>query len=396
MTVDQPGARRILEWLRERRPAMVALLRRLVAAESPSNEPAVVRQLLATLAAELEAAGLSTRWVRAGRSAGVLYAVVQPRTRGLPMQLVVGHCDTVWPVGTVRERPITIDNKSLRGPGAFDMKGGLVQLLFALRALHALGLRPPATTVVFIDSDEELGSPGAARLLGHFARHAARAFVLEPAFGGTGKLKTERKAAADFTVVVRGRAAHAGVNPEEGASAILEMSHQIQRLFALNDPARGITVNVGTIDGGVRPNVVAPEVQATVDVRVRTAADAAAIEARLRAFAPTTPGTTVEVRGGFGQLPMEATPRNQALWRLARGLGRQLGLELEAAASGGVSDGNTTSRYTATLDGLGPVGSGAHAVDEQVDVTRMAERCALLTLLLCAPVDGAGDDGAAP
>jgi glutamate carboxypeptidase len=388
MTVGRPDARQLLEWLRARRPAMVELLRRLVAAESPSNEPAVVGELLSTLAGELDGAGLSPRRVRAGRSAGVLYAVPRARVRGLPFQLLVGHCDTVWPVGTLRERPIVIDGNTLRGPGSFDMKGGLVQMIFALRALRELGLRPPATPVVFIDSDEELGSPGATRILRHFARRAARAFILEPAYGRAGMLKTERKAAADFTVVVKGRAAHAGVNPEEGASAILEMSHQIQRLFALNDPERGVTVNVGTIDGGVRPNVVAPEVQATVDVRVRSAADAQAIEAALRALTPRTPGTTVEVRGGFGQLPMEATPRNQALWRMARGLGRQLGLELEAAASGGVSDGNTTSRYTATLDGLGAVGAGAHAVDEQVDLLRMAERCALLTLLVLAPVDG--------
>ena len=159
----------------------------------------------------------------------------------------------------------------------------------------------------------------------------------------------------------------------------------MQRLFALNDPARGVSVNVGTIDGGLRPNVVAPEVRATVDVRVPTAADGAAVEAAIRGLRPVNPLTTIQVEGGIEHPPMEPSPRNQALWRLARHLGRRLGLELEQAAVGGASDGNTTSQYTATLDGLGAVGDGAHAAHEQVETARMAERCALLVLLLLAP-----------
>jgi glutamate carboxypeptidase len=267
------------------------------------------------------------------------------------------------------------------------MKGGLVQMVFALRAMNGLRLRPPARAVAVVTSDEETGSADSTPLIRRLARRACRAFVLEPAFGREGKLKTARKGVGTFTVTITGRPAHAGLNPEEGASAVLELSHQIQRLFALNDPARGVTVNVGTIDGGVRPNVVAPEVKATVDVRVRTAADAEAVAAAIRGLTPVTPRTSLRVEGTFEHLPMEPLPRNQALWQLAQRLGRQIGLELEQEHVGGASDGNTTSQYTATLDGLGAVGDGAHAFHEQVDVGQMVRRCALLVLLLMAPVE---------
>jgi glutamate carboxypeptidase len=380
--------RQILDYLRGERPGMVKLLRRLALAESPSDNPAAVAPVLTTLATELERAGLTVRRFCGRVSAGTLYARPKPRRAGRPVQLLVGHCDTVWPVGTVGQMPVRVEGETVRGPGVFDMKGGLVQMLYALRAVRELGLRPPADGVAVINSDEEIGSPDSTPLIRRLARRAARAFVLEPAFGRDGKLKTARKASGGFTVTVAGRAAHAGINPEEGASAILEMSHQVQRLFALNDAARGITVNVGTIDGGLRANVVAAEVRASVDVRVRTRADAETVEAAIRGLRPVNPQTTIRVEGGITQLPMEPVPRNQSLWRLAQDLGRRLGLELDQAAVGGASDGNTTSQYTATLDGLGAVGDGAHAAHEQALIPQMAERCALLVLLLLSPVGG--------
>jgi glutamate carboxypeptidase len=380
--------RQILDHLRGQRQGMVDLLERLALAESPSDDPAAVAPVLAILTAELGRVGLAVRRFRGRVSAGTLYARPRPRGAGRPVQLLVGHCDTVWPVGTVGRMPVRVEGETLRGPGVFDMKGGLVQMLYALRAVRELGLPLPADAVVVINSDEEIGSPDSTPLVRRLARLAARAFVLEPAFGRGGDLKTARKASGGFTVTVTGRAAHAGINPEEGASAILEMSHQVQRLFALNDAARGITVNVGTIDGGLRANVVAAEVRASVDVRVRTRADAEAVEAAIRGLRPVDPQTAIRVEGGITQQPMEPVPRNQALWRLARDLGRRLGLELDQAAVGGASDGNTTSQYTATLDGLGAVGDGAHAAHEQARIPQMAERCALLVLLLLSPTGG--------
>jgi glutamate carboxypeptidase len=377
---------RVLDYLTGQRPAMVEVLQRLALAESPSGDRAAGGSVLGLLTGELEQAGLSVRRFRGRVSAGMLLGRPRPGAGALAPQLLVGHCDTVWPVGTLRSMPVAVEGDVLRGPGVFDMKGGLVQMLYALRAVRDLGLHTPAPSVVVVNSDEEIGSPDSTPLIRRLARRSARAFILEPAFGRAGKLKTARKACGGFTITVRGRAAHAGINPEEGASAILEMSHQVQRLFALNDPARGITVNVGTIDGGLRPNVVAPEVRASVDVRVRTRADAALVEAAIRGLRPVNPQTTIRVEGAITQPPLEPLPRNQALWRLAQDLGRRLGLELEQAAVGGSSDGNTTSQYTATLDGLGAVGDGAHAAHEQVWIPQLVERCALLVLLLAAPL----------
>jgi glutamate carboxypeptidase len=385
-TMTDDAVQRILSYLREHRQEMVDLLQRLVLAESPSDNPVAVTGALEILASELDKAGMLVRLLPGHVSAGVLYARRRYRATQTPRQLLIGHCDTVWPVGTVGQMPVRVEGDTIRGPGVFDMKGGLVQMLFALRAVEDLRLEPPADSVVVINSDEEIGSPDSTPLIRRLARCAVRAFILEPAFGRAGKLKTARKASGGFTVTVKGRAAHAGINPEEGASAILEMSHQVQRLFALNDAARGITVNVGTIDGGLRSNVVAAEVRASVDVRVRTRQDAIEVEAAIRGLRPVNPQTTIEVEGGIEQPPMEPLPRNQALWRQAQDLGRRLGLELDQAAVGGASDGNTTSQYTATLDGLGAVGDGAHALHEQAQIPQMVERCALLALLLLAPI----------
>jgi len=376
----------ILGYLAGRREAMVDLLERLARAESPSDDRAAVATVLAMLAAELEECGMKVRRYRGRVSGGLLFARPREQARRVPLQMLVGHCDTVWPLATVRAMPVRVDGETLFGPGVFDMKGGLVQMVSALRLLRELGFRPPARCVVVINSDEEIGSPDSTPLIRRLARRSARALILEPAFGRSGKLKTARKASGSFTITIKGRAAHAGINPEEGVSAILEMSYQVQRLFALNDAARGITVNVGTIDGGLRSNVIAPEVRASVDVRVRTRADAALVEAAIRALRPVNPSSTIEIEGGIEQPPMEPLPRNQALWRLAEGLGRRLGLDLDQAAVGGSSDGNTTSQYTATLDGLGAVGDGAHAAHEQARIPQMVERCALLVLLLMAPL----------
>jgi glutamate carboxypeptidase len=382
----------VLGYLRDQRQAMAELLARLALVESPSDDPAAVAPLFPLLSAELEHSGMSVRRFPGRTSAGTLLARPAEKAKGAPLQLLVGHCDTVWPVGAVRRMPVRVEGGTVRGPGVLDMKGGLVQMIYALRAVQELGLRPPARSVALINSDEEVGSPDSTPLIRRLARRAARAFVLEPAFGRAGKLKTARKAVGSFTVTITGRAAHAGLNPEEGASAVLELSHQIQRLFALNDPARGVTVNVGTVGGGVRPNVVAPEVRATVDVRAPTRAAAEEVTAAIRGLRPVNPKTAIHVEGGFGHPPMEPLPRNQALWQLARDLGRQLGLELQEAAVGGSSDANTTSQYTATLDGLGAVGDGAHAPHEHAEVGPMVERSALLVLLLLAPLPADGRD----
>ncbi len=364
---------------------MARLLKRLVEAESPSLEPESQAGPQAILRGELERLGYVVRYISGNYSGGQLLAIPHGRMKRRPLQLSIGHCDTVWPVGTLEQMPVRLRDGKLYGPGSYDMKGGLVNVVFAVKALQSLGLEPEVVPIVFVNSDEEIGSHDSAPHIERLARVVERVFVLEPAFGPGGRLKTARKGNGAFQVRVVGRAAHAGVEPQRGASAILELSMVIQRLFALNDPERGVTVNVGTIDGGLRTNIVAPESQATVDVRVASLDDARRLEQEMRALEATTPGTALIVTGGMNRPPMEKTPGNQLLWDIARELGRGIGLELEEGISGGGSDGNLTSLFAPTLDGLGPMGDGAHAAHEHVLLSSMPERSALLALLMLTP-----------
>ena len=378
-------ARRVLDHARDQRDLLVSLLRDLVSAESPSAEPAVhERARHVFMSALIE---LGWRVTEAGQADGPRHVYARParRPRGAMTQLVIGHYDTVWPVGTVADRPFTVDGNIIRGPGVFDMKGGLVQLILAFKTLQELGLKPDITPVVFVNADEEIGSRTSTRYIRMLARLANRALVLEPALGDDGDLKTERKGIGRFTVTVHGKAAHAGLDPTAGASAILELSHVIQKLFAMNDPDRGITINVGTIDGGVQPNVIAPHSTAVVDVRVPTVAEGDRVEKEIHGMRPVTPGVRLRVEGAIGRPSMEPTERNEALWQQAVAAAGQLGLPIGRARVGGGSDGNTTSQYTATLDGLGPVGHGAHAPQEFLYIDKTLDRVALLALLLLAP-----------
>ena len=364
---------------------MADFLRRLTLAESPSSEPQSQQRVRTLLADALQGVGYRTVEISGLRSGGQLYARPASRERHGASQLILGHYDTVWPTGTLKDMPFEIDANRVRGPGVFDMKGGLVQLVFALRSLSLLAMETEVTPVIFLNSDEEIGSRESGRHIRRLARAVDRAFVLEPSLGTGGAIKTARKGVGRYTVIIKGRAAHAGLDPESGASAIFELSFVIQKLFALNDPERGISVNVGTIDGGLQPNVIAPESRAVIDVRVATRSDAERVDQAIRAIEPATPGVRLEVEGGIGRPPLEPTPRNRVLWELAQTRGREIGLELTEGRAGGGSDGNTTSLYTATLDGLGPVGDGAHAHHEYLDLDRTIERAALLTLLLLAP-----------
>jgi glutamate carboxypeptidase len=379
-------AQHIFEHLDGRRAAMLELLERLVLCESPSTDPSTQTGVMRVLSEAFEARAFQPRVLRGKRSGGMLLAMPADRRRHRPHQLVLGHCDTVWPVGTLQTMPVRTEDGIFWGPGSYDMKAGLVQGLFAIEALHNAGASPlTVTPVFFINSDEEVGSHDSTRLIVRLAKGADRCFVLEPSLGPEGHLKTARKGVGRFVITVRGKAAHAGLEPGEGASAILELSHIIQKLFALNDPDKGITVNVGTIDGGLSPNMVAPESKAAVDVRVPTREDADRIERAIHSLEAQTPGTDLVVEGGVRRPPMERTPRNQRLWALARRGADELGIEIEQAAAGGGSDGNTTSLFAPTLDGLGAVGGGAHAVNEHLVLSQMVERAALLARLLAYP-----------
>ncbi len=375
-------AHSVRAYLERHQDQMLAVLEALVRAESPTNVPEAQAEIQEKLSRLLRTLDYRVTHIPSPQTGGHLYARPQARPRGRPVQLLVGHCDTVWPPGTIQDMPFEVEDNIVRGPGVFDMKGGLVQMIFALAALRGVGVSPEVVPIIFINSDEEQGSPTSRRHLQRLARCAEWAFVLEPALGLTGKLKTSRKGGGRFIIQIQGKTAHAGLDPEGGSSAILELSHVVQQLHELNDPEAGISVNVGTIDGGTQPNVVAGAGRAEVDVRVVTHEQAREVERAIRNLETTMTETSLVIEGSFGRMPMEPTPAARRLWDRARRAADLLGVSLEEGRSGGVSDANTISQHTPTLDGLGAVGDGAHAQHEFCELDKMVERSALLALLL--------------
>ena len=382
---------RVLEAVRARKDEWVSLLVALASLESPTTEPGAQGPVQDLLSKRFTGLGYRVRRVRGASTGGSILAVPSTRKRR-NFQLLLGHTDTVWPRGTLDTMPVDHTGPVLKGPGVFDMKSGLTNAVMALRVLRELGLEPELPPVVLFNSDEEMGSPESTPLIQRLGRSAARVFVLEPALGLEGKIKTARKGTGRFTVRIFGRAAHAGLDPEQGASAIQELALVVQSLHDLTDFVDGVVVNVGEVQGGVRRNVVAAEARAEVDVRVRSLAQGREVEARIRTIKARVRGCRIEIEGRLDRPPLKRTPRNRLLWQEARRVGDGMGIRLEEGIAGGASDGNTTSSSTATLDGLGGVGDGAHALHEHIDIDRSIERCALLAVLLLMP-PGSGDPG---
>lgn len=377
--------KRLRNFVKDSQAEMLALLQRLVKIESPTTVPDAQAEILTCLHQELMTLDLSVHHVPGVDSGG--YLVAEPRNADAysGKQLLVGHCDTVWPLGTIKNMPFSIADNIGRGPGIFDMKSGLTQIIYALKAIKEMNLVFRLAPLILINSDEETGSQESKQAIMELAQKSERAFILEPALGPEGRIKTERKGVGRFTITVHGKAAHAGLAPEKGSSAVLELSHLIQKLYTFNDPERGISVNVGKIEGGVQPNVVAPTSRAFLDVRVPSAADMPEVERAIFGLQPTTPGTWLEIFGGFNRPPLEKTAANLKLWNLAKRTALSFDLHLEEGAAGGGSDGNFTSQFTATIDGLGAVGDGAHADHEFIYIDKLVERTILLALLILEP-----------
>ena len=360
--------------LEPRRQEMIELLGRLVSIESPSDDAVSLERFASTLESLFGEFG-SVERVGTHRRLSI--------DGGEGHAVALCHYDTVWPLGTLQRIPFSVDEKGIaHGPGCFDMKGGIVVLYFALQALRARGLKPNHQLDVLFTSDEEVGSPSSRALIEETARGAALAYVLEsPLPGGT--LKTARKGTGDYLLRITGRAAHAGVEPQKGISAISELAHQTIALHALNDYTLGTTVNVGVVHGGTRPNVVAAEAEAHVDVRVQTLAEADRIDAAIRGLQPNLPGAKLDVEGGLNRPPMERSPAMAALFEKAQANAAAMGVELHEGSTGGGSDGNFTAAIgIPTLDGLGPEGEGAHAAHEHVITESFPRRVALLAGLL--------------
>lgn len=374
----------LLALLRKRQDEMVRLLGRFVRQESPSDDKAAVDAFGKLVAAEWQRRGARMSWIRQANRGNHLRAEWPAKTTELQrgQLLVLGHLDTVYQVGTLRQMPFRVARGRAFGPGAFDMKGGLVIALFAADALATAGLAPRRRVVFLWTSDEEIGSGTSRALIEREARRSVAALVLEPANGLDGRLKTRRKGIGTAELLVTGRAAHAGVDPEKGINAIHELARQIERLAHLNQPWRGITVTPTVIEGGTRDNVIPASARAMLDLRAGTVADMREIERKLRALRPILPGAKIEVRGGFTRPPLEHRA-SVGLFREAFQLARDMGLSLEESSTGGGSDGNFTAAIGApTLDGLGAVGDGAHSLRENVLVRALPERAALLACLL--------------
>jgi glutamate carboxypeptidase len=335
----------------------------LVAFETPSGDKGRCDALADALAARLAALGAVERVANPAGGDHVLARVPAP---GAPADarpaLVLCHYDTVWPAGTLATRPFRVEGDTAYGPGLYDMKASIATAELVLRSLGALGLALPRPVTLLVTSDEEIGSPTSRALIEAEAGASAFALVLEPPVEPHGALKTARKGVGMYSVELAGRAAHAGVEPEKGASAITELAHQVLAVNALADPAKGTTLNVGVVAGGSGRNVVPAAARMEIDARAWTMAEAARVDAGMRALAPVTPGVGLTTSGGFNRPPMERTPASTALFERARAVGAGLGLDLAEGSTGGGSDGNFTSAVGApTLDGLGAPGQGAHA-----------------------------------
>jgi glutamate carboxypeptidase len=373
----------VYEFLKSRRDAMLGTLRTLVEHETPTDDKHAIDGLQDYLAAEFAALGARIELVPQSQSGNHLRAEFAPAGALEPQLTLLTHVDTVYSAGTLASMPFRAEGRLAYGPGAFDMKGGIVIALYALKTLQALGLSPRRKVVCLVTSDEEIGSPTSRALIEAEALRSDTVLVLEPGVGPHGSLKTWRKGVGRFILTVTGRASHAGADPDRGRSAIVELSHQVLRLHALNDAALGTTVNVGIINGGTRANVVAAEARAEIDVRVMTLAEARRIEQVMHMLEPVMPDVSLQVSGGLNRPPMERTSQIMARFELARKLGAKLGYELSETGTGGGSDGNFTAALgIPTLDGLGAVGNGAHSPHEFVVVDALPKRAAVLAGLL--------------
>jgi glutamate carboxypeptidase len=375
--------RALLAETRRRGERMTRMLARLVRVESPSTDKRALDRLARVVAAEWRRRGASVRVMRrtdAGDQVRVEWRPVG--SRGKAAILLLGHLDTVYEIGTLRKTPLRVRGSRAIGPGTFDMKSGLVIALFAVEVLRALKLRPRRPIVGLWTSDEEIGSHASRAAIEREARASCAVLVLEPAGGTRGDLKIARKGVGEVTLEVEGRAAHAGLDPQSGVNAILELSLQIARLQRFNQPKRGVTVSAGVIEGGTRSNVVPDRATAVVDLRAPTLRAMRALERKLRALRPILPGAKLTVRGGFNRPPLEARMSKELFARADR-IARQMGLKIGQSSVGGGSDGSFTAAIgVPTLDGMGGVGGGAHSPGEFVLLRSLPERAALLAALL--------------
>ena len=389
--------RHLLQFCEARRAWALETLSALVECESPSTDKAAVDRCARVASQVLREAGAAVELLPCAAAGTIVLARFGGPARGSQTgpspergsylepsrrTLLLGHLDTVWPVGQLETMPQRREGNLLFGPGVLDMKAGIVIGILAAMAWEEAGANRGAEVAILLTGDEEVGSGESRTAIEREARRSDAVLVLEPSLPG-GAVKTARKGTGDFVLSVRGVEAHAGIEPDSGVSAILELADQIGAVDALQNRELGTTVNVGVISGGRRPNVVAGEASAWIDVRISTAAEASRVQAALAALRARRPGASVTVSGGFDRPPLERTAGVAALFKAAREAAAELGFDLREGGTGGASDGNFTGALgVPTLDGLGADGAGAHAAHEHIVVDALPLRAALVAGLL--------------
>ena len=373
-TIGQAAWRERLRHFEKRQDEMAATIRQLVEIESPSDNKPAADRLGQLLCAKFEALSGRTHFHRNSQSGDHL-RVDFPAGAGEPV-LLLGHYDTVYPLGTLASMPCRIENGRLYGPGAFDMKSGIALMLHAIEGFQAWHGGLPRPVKVLLVSDEEVGSESSRSITEALARECAAVLVLEPAAGLRGAVKTSRKGVGEYTLKVQGVSAHAGLDPAKGHSAIRELAQQVMIINKLTDLRRGLSINVGVIQGGTRSNVIAAGASA---MRIQSAKQAAGVDRKLRSLKAFDKHCSLEISGGINRMPMERTAGVAALYEKAKSIASQIDWKLQEAAVGGGSDGNFTAALgIPTLDGMGGVGDGAHAMHEHVVISELPRRASLL------------------
>jgi glutamate carboxypeptidase len=377
---------RRLAYFSERRDAIVSTVRELVEIESPSDNKAAADRLAEVIAERFSQLGGEIRFHRAQDFGNHLQ--VNFGGKSAKPVLLLGHYDTVYPLGTLASMPCSVVGNKLTGPGVLDMKSGIALMLHAIAGLQqwdkqeSRGELPRPINILLV-SDEEVGSDSSRKITQALAKRAASVLVLEPSYGRDGAVKTARKGVGEYLVKVTGKASHAGLDFEKGVNAILELARQIEKISGFTELRRGLTVNVGVVSGGSRTNVVPAEATVQVDVRIARMKDAAGIDRKMRNLRPFNRKCKIEVMGGINRPPMERTAGVAELYAQAKAIARDLGQKLGEAAVGGGSDGNFTAALgIPTLDGLGAVGGGAHATHEHVLISELPRRAALIAGLI--------------
>jgi glutamate carboxypeptidase len=358
--------------------ALIETIQQFVEIESPSDHKPATDRIGQFLAEKFEAAGGKARIHRAKDFGDNLQIDFPGRDNTKPV-LLLGHFDTVYPLGTLAKMPCHISGGKLYGPGVLDMKSGIALMLFAIQALQSWhGVLPRPVTVLLV-SDEEVGSSSSRKITEALAKKSAAVLVLEPAAGANGAVKTARKGVGDYTLTVTGVAAHAGLDPSKGHSAIVELARQIAAITKLNDLKRGISVNPGVIRGGTRTNVIAAEAAVEIDVRIESSKQAVGLDRKIRSLKPFDKHCKLKIEGGINRMPMERSTGVAALYKKAKEIAIEINWQLEEAAVGGGSDGNFTAALgIPTLDGMGGVGDGAHALHEHIVISELPRRALLL------------------